>query len=173
MAFKASLTELTGPASTHITTSLPVPRELYLKPVDGSHSLRFASQGADDLLNWAGQPFTVLDANGKTVEQGTVPATGRLPRVKHAQYEKLTLRLGDANNAKLNPVARLKATVEIAKEEGVEGESLQHTENSYDAAALRNSRYYQEVSAATVHHQSEFLPESMIDEIINEYSTKA
>jgi type VI secretion system secreted protein VgrG len=174
MAFKSGVKELAGPGSASSSFRLPVPRELYIKPVEAPHSLRFASQGSDDLFNWVGQPFMILDATGQTVAQGTVPPTGRLPRVKHAQHEKLTLRLGNVNGAKLSPIVPLKTTGDTPNQDAAEHEQMIHAENTHEISTLKNSRYYQEVATATSHHQSEFLPESMIDEIINENSaTKA
>ncbi|MEQ6341572.1 MAG: DUF2345 domain-containing protein [Gammaproteobacteria bacterium] len=180
MAFKASMRELAGPAGGSVAgVSLPVPSELYLKPTEEPHSLRFAALGADEMLGlsgWAGHPFSIVDRDGKAVAQGTVAEDGRLPRVTTPRTQSLTLRLGDPKGAQLVPGPSsahepISAMPSVDEDSGEE-ETLQSasTENSDDAHAASHviaNRYFKEVLGATSHHRTEFLSESAVAELLN------
>jgi uncharacterized protein (DUF2345 family) len=172
-----SMKSFTSGMSDSNSLSLPVPGELNLQPVDVPHSLRFAALGADDLLadsGWAGQPFAIVDDEGTTLEQGTVAADGRLPRITSPTAKELTLRLGDAQGAQL--IARPQATApnsdtasadEGADDTDITREDIPDIEAEQAMSKVIASRYYQEVLGATTHHSSEFLSVSQIRELLD------
>jgi uncharacterized protein (DUF2345 family) len=177
--FKAGQKALSGGANMTVPSpNLPIASELYLKPVDGPHSLRFAALGADEMLalsGWAGHPFTIKNNEGDTVAQGVVPENGRLPRVTSDHAELHVLRLGDANGAQLAALSpqTIEPPTDCEKDRDEEGDAptVEHeeddNENTNSASAIFNNRYFQDVLNATFHHGSHFLSESDIANIIS------
>lgn len=61
------------------------------------HSLRFAFAHADALAGQTGlvgKPYTITDSQGKTLASGTIPKSGRLPRIMLDEADKLQLKIG-------------------------------------------------------------------------------
>jgi type VI secretion system secreted protein VgrG len=83
----------------------PLPTELtaVLSPEQmikqaGTHSLRFAFAGADNVAESVGLtnvPFKIRDETGATLAQGQVGKDGRFPRQNFPKGKELTLQLGD------------------------------------------------------------------------------
>jgi type VI secretion system secreted protein VgrG len=164
-------------AATHSLVgqkSLRVPTEVFPVFSVEPHSLRFAAVGADDLLGdagWIGQPFSIKDIDGETLAEGVVAEDGRLPRVTSPHTKSLVLRLGDPDGAQLVPnqqtvIQQPPSAVDEGEDED-EGEGEDEDENADDASELFASPYYQETAAAVSYHNSEFLTEAMVAELIN------
>lgn len=176
--FKASKKELSSSAKTMIPpVTLPVPGEWRFEPSSGPHSLRFATIGEDALLGagaWAGEPFAIVDSEGKILAQGTVPDDGRLPRVQTEEMQTLTLRLGDPQGAKV--FAHPAKTSETVVEDDDDLDEDDFDEFGSDDSAqhghsdLLSHRYFRETASATAHHHDEFLPESVVLALISESS---
>ncbi|HEY8100066.1 MAG TPA: type VI secretion system tip protein TssI/VgrG [Burkholderiaceae bacterium] len=177
--FKAGQKNLSGPASmAGASASLPVASELYLKPTEEPHSLRFTALGADELLGlsgWAGHLYSIKDSEGKTVSQGTVPEDGRLPRVTSDHTQLHILRLGDPKSAQLVPQPAIEIDQptlhdedEETDDDGTETSDVgQHDDDIHTVPEVIGNRYFQEVLDATSHHGTEFLSESDLAEFVN------
>jgi type VI secretion system secreted protein VgrG len=181
--FKAAMKDLSGPARMNAPmVSLPVASELYLDPMEGLHSLRFAALGADHMLGlsgWAGQPYSIVNGDGKTLAQGTVSDDGRLPRVTTPTAQMLILRLGDPKGAQLvaNPATTLEPAAAMPdQDEDTDDEDTSHSEaedHSDDDLAATHviaNRYFSDVLDATSHHGTQFLAESDLAALIGNAS---
>lgn len=64
----------------------------------GTHSLRFAFAGSDDVADFMGladAPYKIRDETGATLAQGKVSKDGRLPRQDFPKGKELTLQVGE------------------------------------------------------------------------------
>ena len=91
---KGSSSAFVGPGSQSAELpALPTQRST-LDP----YSLRFAFPGSDetaDIFGLTGKPYRITDSEGKVLAQGTVPKSGRLPRIDVPKGQELSLHLGE------------------------------------------------------------------------------
>lgn len=91
--FKAAMKDLSGPGSMH--PSLPALPQAALM---GKHSLRFALEGSDRLvqdMGWVGKPFTILNDAGDELAAGKIGKDGRFDRILLNGPETLRLIVGE------------------------------------------------------------------------------
>ncbi|MDB5800607.1 MAG: hypothetical protein JWL63_1546 [Rhodocyclales bacterium] len=155
--------------------TLPAPADLDIPQPDSKpvpHSLRFAALGSDESMADAGLhelAYKVFDADGITVSQGTVPKTGHLPEIKTDKPERLVLQVGDANASKLEelpPSTSSDAASPESDEDYDDGNIDDDTASS--APQADKSRYFGEVHSAADKQYSQFLPESLIEQLLSE-----
>ncbi|MDB5799955.1 MAG: vgrG, partial [Rhodocyclales bacterium] len=160
-----------GKSASGGAITLPAPTDLDIPKSDSKpapHSLRFAARGADEAMADAGLhelPYKVFNADGVTISQGTVPATGRLPEIKANKPEHLVLQMGDANATKLEELSRSTTSNAAAAESDEDDGTIDVDSNSPQA---HKSRYSGEVYSAANKQHGQFLPESLIEQLLSE-----
>jgi type VI secretion system secreted protein VgrG len=96
VSYKGATHDMSGPDS--MKAPIPV---LPSAEVVGKHSLRFATEYSDHFfheMGLSGQPYKIVDEEGKTVNSGTIPKNGKLPRLMFDEKKRLQLIIGDGKH---------------------------------------------------------------------------
>jgi hypothetical protein len=145
----------TGPHVAHAVThggpgakSVPVNVAPSHVVVPGPQSLRFAAVGSDDamkLAGYAGQQYSLINAEGRIAASGTVSSGGTIERYLSENQEQLTLFIGSTtvsfveaenNNAAPGTMPSVETIDPVIEDE--EYLSILHASSYYQATASAN-----------------------------------
>jgi len=110
---------------------------------DDTYSVRFAALGSDELFKHTGMvglPYRILDEQGCVRAEGTIPVSGRLPRITFETPDEATLIVGEETwawaSVPTSHAAFGGADASTAEIDGSDGDPMDD-----DASSLENSRY--------------------------------